>query len=156
MPRRGRIVKRKIPPDPVYNSVLVQKFINKLMAMGQKSKAETIFYNALDIIKEKLNKDPLSVFEQAIKNVCPLMEVKARRVGGSTYQIPVEVERNRSIALGMQWLRDVTRKRPGKSMIEKLSAELMDAYNNTGLAIKKREDVHKAAEANKAFAHFRW
>ena len=156
MPRRGKVPKRKISVDPVYGSVLVQKFINKMMIKGKKSVAEKIVYSTIEIVGQKLKKRPLEVFEKVIKNVMPLMEVKPRRVGGSTYQVPVEVSPERGEALAMQWIRDYTRTRAGKSMIEKLSAELIDAYNGTGAAIKKREDTHRMAEANKAFAHFRW
>lgn len=156
MPRYGQIPKRKIPADAVYASVLVQKFINRLLTMGKKSKAEKIVYVALEEIGKKLNKDPLEVFTKAIDNITPLLEVKARRVGGATYQIPIEVTRARGQALAMKWLLDVARKRNGKSMIENLSAELMDAYNRVGGAVKKREDLHKTADANRAFAHFRW
>jgi len=156
VPRYGQIPKRKIPADAVYASVLVQKFINRLLTMGKKSKAEKIVYVALEEIGKKLNKDPLEVFTKAIDNITPLLEVKARRVGGATYQIPIEVTRARGQALAMKWLLDVARKRNGKSMIENLSAELMDAYNRVGGAVKKREDLHKTADANRAFAHFRW
>jgi small subunit ribosomal protein S7 len=154
--RSGKTPKRKIPADPVYDSVLIQKFINKLLMDGKKSKAEKILYAAFDTLKAKLNKEPLEVFNKAIDNVMPLLEVKPRRVGGATYQIPVEVPRARSQAIALQWIRDVARKRAGKSMIENLAAELIDAYNGIGGAMKKREDLHKTAEANKAFAHFRW
>ena len=156
MPRYGKVKKRKIPPDPIYGSVLVQKFINKIMTKGKKSIAEKIFYSAMKDIAKKHKKNPLEIFEQAIKNVTPLMEVKPRRVGGSTYQIPIEVAFERGISLAMQWMRNYAEERPGKSMVEKLSAELFDAYNGTGAAVRKREDTHKMAEANKAFAHFRW
>lgn len=156
MPRYGKIPKRKIPADAVYASVLVQKFINRLLTQGKKSKAEKIVYVALEEIGKKLNKDPLEVFNKAIDNATPFLEVKARRVGGATYQIPIEVTRARGQALAMKWLLDVARGRNGKSMIENLSAELMDAYNRVGGAVKKREDLHKTADANRAFAHFRW
>ncbi len=156
MPRHGHVPKRKTPPDPVYGSVLVNKFVNKLMYAGKKSKAEDIVYSAMDVMKEKLKKNPLEILEKAVKNVQPLMEVKPRRVGGSTYQVPIEVGSERGQTLAIQWIRTYSRARGGKSMVEKLSGELMDAYNNTGLSIKKREDTHKMAEANKAFAHFRW
>jgi len=156
VPRYGKIPKRKIPADAVYASVLVQKFINRLLTQGKKSKAEKIVYVALEEIGKKLNKDPLEVFNKAIDNATPFLEVKARRVGGATYQIPIEVTRARGQALAMKWLLDVARGRNGKSMIENLSAELMDAYNRVGGAVKKREDLHKTADANRAFAHFRW
>ncbi|MDD4179106.1 MAG: 30S ribosomal protein S7 [Candidatus Margulisbacteria bacterium] len=156
MPRHGRTPKRKALPDVVYKNVLVQKFINKMITMGKKSKAESLFYGAMDEIKKRLNKEPMEVFEKAMSNACPLLEVKARRVGGATYQVPVEVSKDRSQAMAMQWLREAARERAGKSMAENLAGELIDAYNNTGAAIKNRENLHKTAEANKAFAHFRW
>jgi len=154
--RRGNIPKRHIAPDAIYDSVLLQKFINKLMFGGKKSLAERIVYNALDKVKESLNKDPLEVFTKAIENVSPLLQVKPRRVGGATYQVPVEVSRTRGQALAMQWIRVVTRARKGKSMVDSLAAELVDAYNGTGASMAKKSDLHKTAEANKAFAHFRW
>jgi len=156
VPRYGRVPKRDIPPDAVYGSVLVQKFINKLMDKGKKSKAETIIYSAFEEVKKKLSKDPLEVFEKVMGKVSPLLEVKPRRVGGATYQVPVEVSRGRAQALAMQWIREASRSRGGRSMAQSLAAELVDAYNGVGNAVKMREDVHKAAEANKAFAHFRW
>jgi small subunit ribosomal protein S7 len=156
VPRYGRITKRKIPADVVYKSVLAQKFINKMIIRGKKSLAERIFYRAMEEIKKRLGKEPNEVFEKAIANVVPFLEVKPRRVGGATYQIPIEVSRERGQALAMQWLRRGARARAGKSMIENLAAELIDAYNNTGMAVKNRENLHKTAEANKAFAHFRW
>jgi small subunit ribosomal protein S7 len=156
MPRRGNIVKRKIPPDAVYNNVTVQKFINKMMWRGKKSTVERLFYGALDIASEKLKKPQLEIFEKALHNVRPLMEVKPRRVGGATYQIPIEVPEDRGLSISMQWIRENARKRSGHSMAERLSGELMDAYNGVGASMKKREDTHKMAEANKAFAHFRW
>jgi len=156
VPRRGNVPKRKIPPDAVYGSVLLQKFINKIMIEGKKSLAEKIVYRSLELVKERLKKDPLEVFNKALGNISPLLQVKARRVGGATYQVPVEVSRDRGQALAMQWLRRSSRERKGRSMIENLAAELMDAYNGVGAAMKKKEDVHKTAEANKAFAHFRW
>lgn len=156
MPRYGSVPKRKIPPDVVYNSVLVQKFINKMILCGKKSTAELMFYRAMEEIKKRLGKEPMEVFEKAMGNVAPLLEVKPRRVGGATYQVPVEVTRDRAQALAMQWLRQAARKRAGKSMVENLAAELINAYGNTGTAIKNRENMHKTAEANKAFAHFRW
>jgi len=156
VPRYGRVKKREPKLDAVFGSELVQKFINKLMIHGKKSKAEKIFYSAMEIASQKLKKDSLEIFEKVLENVMPLVEVKARRVGGSTYQVPIEVSKERGVALAMQWLRDVSRERPGKSMVDRLSLELIDAYNSGGLAVRKREDVHKTAEANKAFAHFRW
>lgn len=156
MPRYGRVPKRKIKKDPVHGSVMVAKFIGKMILCGKKATCENIFYKAFDDIKQKLNKDPLEVFEKAITNAAPLMQVKARRVGGATYQIPVEVSRERGQALAMQWIRNAARKRKGRSMIEQLSAEIIDAYNNSGAAVASRDTLHKTAEANKAFAHFRW
>lgn len=156
MPRYGRVPKRRIPPDAVYGSVLIQRFINKMISRGKKSTVEKILYLALAEVEKKTGKGAGEVFEKALGNATPLLEVKPRRVGGATYQIPVEVSRERGQALAMQWLRNGARDRAGKSMIENLSAELIDAYNNTGSAIKKREDLHKTADANKAFAHFRW
>ena len=156
MPRYGRVPKRKIPPDPVYNSVLAQKFINKMIIQGKKSKAESNFYGAMELIQKQTGKQPLEVFEKAMGNAAPLLEVKARRVGGATYQVPVEISKDRAQAMAMQWLRQGARQRAGRSMADNLAAELLDAYNNTGTAIKNRENLHKTAEANKAFAHFRW
>lgn len=156
MPRRGRITKRKISPDSKYGSVLVQKFMNKIMIAGKKSTAEKIVYGAMEDVEKKTSKEAVQVFEQAVKNATPLMEVKSRRVGGSTYQIPIEVERERGTAIAMKWLKESARERGGRSMREKLAAEISDAFSGTGGAIKKREDLHKTAESNKAFAHFRW
>ncbi len=156
MPRRGNVPKKKIQPDSKYGSVLVQKFINKIMTVGKKSTAENIVYKAMGAVAEKTGKDPLEVFETAVKNAVPLMEVKSRRVGGSTYQIPIEVERNRGISISMKWIKESAESRQGKSMAEKLSSELMEVFSGTGGAMKKKEDLHKTAEANKAFAHFRW
>ncbi|HHW39854.1 MAG TPA: 30S ribosomal protein S7 [Syntrophomonadaceae bacterium] len=156
MPRRGTVAKRDVLPDPVYGSKILTKLINKVMWDGKKSLAEKICYRALDIIKEKTKKDPMEVFEQALKNVMPVLEVKARRVGGANYQVPVEVRPERRLTLGIRWIVNYARLRAGKSMEEKLAAEIMDAANNTGAAVKKKEDTHKMAEANKAFAHYRW
>ena len=156
MPRRGKIVKIEVLPDPVYNSKVLTKFIDQIMLDGKKSTAQTIVYKAFDIIKEKTGEEPMEVFNSAMKNVMPVLEVKARRVGGANYQVPVEVRPDRRQALGIRWLVANCRKRAGKSMEEKLAAELMDAANNTGASVKKREDTHKMAEANKAFAHYRW
>ena len=156
MPRRGGVSKREVLPDPVYNSVVLTKFINQIMLDGKKGTAERIVYGAFDIIREKSGKDPMEVFEQAMNNVMPVLEVKARRVGGANYQVPIEVRPDRRQTLGIRWLVINTRKRGGHSMEEKLAAELMDAANNTGASVKKREDTHKMAEANKAFAHYRW
>jgi len=156
MPRRNRPPKREIAPDIKYNSVLVSRFINKLMVDGKKSTAQTVFYDALDVIETRARRPGLEVFEQAIKNVTPILEVKPRRVGGATYQVPVEVRPDRRISLAIRWLIQTTRKRSGKTMADKLANELMDAANNTGVTIKRREDTHRMAEANRAFAHYRW
>lgn len=156
MPRRGGVPKREVLPDPVYNSVILTKFINQVMLDGKKGVAEKIVYGAFDIIREKTGKDPMEVFDEAMKNVMPVLEVKARRVGGANYQVPIEVRADRRQTLGIRWIVTYTRKRGGKSMEEKLAAELMDAANNMGASVKKREDTHKMAEANKAFAHYRW
>ncbi|MDD4153371.1 MAG: 30S ribosomal protein S7 [bacterium] len=156
MPRKGAVPKREITPDPVYNSQLVGRFINSLMQRGKKSIAEGIFYQSMEIIREKSGRDPIEVFEDAIKNAAPVIEVKSRRVGGATYQVPVEVRADRRVALAIRWMLGFARKRSGKSMQEKLSAEFMDAAQGVGSTIRKREDTHKMAEANKAFAHYRW
>ena len=156
MSRRRRAIKREISPDPIYHDINVSAFINKLMYDGKKSKAESIFYQALDIVAEKTKKEPLEAFNQALKNVMPILEVKSRRVGGASYQVPVEVSPNRRITLGMRWIINFARKRTSKPMQEKLALELIDAVNGVGMAVKKREDTHKMAEANKAFAHYRW
>ena len=156
MPRKAHIVRREILPDPVYASTLVTKFVNQMMWDGKKSVAQTIFYRALKIVEEKANDDPLKVFKAAIENVKPALEVKSRRVGGSTYQVPVEVNSLRRTSLSIRWLLGYTRSRGEKSMEEKLAAELLDAANSRGNAIKKKEDTHRMAEANKAFAHYRW
>ncbi|MGB9791424.1 MAG: 30S ribosomal protein S7 [Thermacetogeniaceae bacterium] len=156
MPRRGPVPKREVLPDPVYGSKVVAKLINKVMWDGKKSLAQRICYRAFDIIREKTKKDPMEVFDQALKNVMPVLEVKARRVGGANYQVPVEVRPERRLTLGIRWLVEFARQRQGKSMEEKLAAEIIDAANNTGGAVKKKEDTHRMAEANKAFAHYRW
>ncbi len=156
MPRRNRAPRREVAPDIKYNSELVSRFINKLMYSGKKSTAQRIFYDALDIIEQRAKRPGLEVFEQAIRNATPILEVKPRRVGGATYQVPVEVRPERRQSLAIRWLVDSVRKRPGKSMAEKLANELMDAASNTGATIKKREDTHRMAEANRAFAHYRW
>ena len=156
MPRRGKIKRIEVLPDPVYGSVVLSKFINQIMLDGKKSTAEQIVYGAFDIIKEKTGKDPMEVFEEAINNVMPVLEVKARRVGGANYQVPIEVRADRRQTLGIRWLVMNARKRGGKGMQEKVAGELMDAANSTGASVKKREDTHKMAEANRAFAHFRW
>jgi len=156
MPRKGAVPKRDVLPDPVYNSKLVTRFINKLMYDGKKGVAENIVYDAFETIRSKTGKDPLEVFETALKNVMPVLEVRARRVGGANYQVPVEVRPDRKLSLGFRWLVNYSRARGEKTMYERLSSELMDAANNTGASVKKREDTHKMAEANKAFAHYRW
>jgi small subunit ribosomal protein S7 len=157
MPRRREIPKRELPPDPVYSSTLVSKFINTVMSDGKRSTAERILYKSFDIIKERTGDDPLKVFKKAVENVKPALEVKSRRVGGSNYQVTVEVNPNRRLSLSIRWLVGFARDRgDGKTMQEKLANELMDAANLRGGAVKKREDVHRMAEANKAFAHYRW
>ncbi|MCU9594027.1 30S ribosomal protein S7 [Caldibacillus thermolactis] len=156
MPRKGPVAKRDVLPDPIYNSKLVTRLINKIMIDGKKGKAQTILYTAFDIIKERTGKDPMEVFEQALKNVMPVLEVRARRVGGANYQVPVEVRPDRRTTLGLRWLVNYARLRGEKTMEERLANEIMDAANNTGASVKKREDTHKMAEANKAFAHYRW
>ena len=156
MPRRGQIAKRDVLPDPLYNSKLVTRLINSVMYDGKKGVAQKIVYDAFDIVKEKTGKEPLEVFEAAMENVMPLLEVKARRVGGATYQVPMEVRPARRQTLALRWLTTYSRARGERTMAERLAAEIMDAANNTGASVKKREDMHKMAEANKAFAHFRW
>lgn len=156
MPRKRVVAKRKITPDPKQNSVLVAKFINNLMKQGKKSTAQAIMYGAFDIISEKAKEDPLTVFQSAVENVRPSVEVKSRRVGGSTYQVPTEVRPARRQALSMRWIINFARARGEKTMAAKLAAELMDAANKRGAAVKKKEDTHRMAEANKAFAHYRW
>ncbi len=156
MPRRREVPKRKILPDPKYNEVLVAKFVNTVMLDGKKSTAEQIVYGALEIIEEKRQEDPVKIFRRALENVQPVIEVKSRRVGGATYQVPVEISGNRRMALAMRWIRNFSRKRGGRSMMDRLANELMDAAEGRGAAVKKREDTHKMAEANKAFAHYRW
>ena len=156
MPRRGNVPKREILPDPIYNSVLVTKLVNSIMLDGKKGVAQKVVYGAFDMVKEQTGKDPLEVFTTAMDNIMPSLEVKARRVGGATYQVPMEVRPARRTTLGLRWLTTYARSRSERTMAERLAGELMDAANNTGSAVKKREEVHKAAEANKAFAHFRW
>jgi small subunit ribosomal protein S7 len=156
MPRRKEVTERFVIPDSKYNSKLVSKFIRSIMRDGKKSLAESILYNALGIIENKTKEPPLKIFEQAVDNSRPLIEVKSRRVGGSTYQVPTEIRPSRRTALGIRWIIDFARKRPEKGMSQKLAAELLDAANKRGASIKKKEDTHKMAEANKAFAHFRW
>ena len=156
MPRKGYIGKRDILPDPIFKNQTVTKFINQIMLDGKKGTAETICYSAFNIIQEKTGKDPIEVFGNALKNVMPVLEVKARRVGGANYQVPIEVRADRRQTLGLRWLVAMARKRGEKTMQEKIAAELLDAANNTGGSVKKKEDMHKMAEANKAFAHYKW
>ncbi len=156
MPRRARVEKRQINPDSKYGNLNLARFINKLMLRGQKATAEHIIYDALDLIGERQKRNPIEVLEQAFKNATPSLQVKSRRVGGATYQVPVEIHPDRALSLAMRWLVTYTRARSGKSMAEKLAAELSEAAQGQGATIKKREDTHKMAEANKAFAHFRW
>ena len=156
MPRRGNVPKREVLPDPMYNSVLVTKLVNSVMLDGKKGVAQKVVYDAFDIIKEKTGKEPLEVFEAAMENVMPVLEVKARRVGGATYQVPMEVRPERRQTLGLRWITLYSRQRSERTMKERLANEIMDAVNSTGSAFKKREDTHKMAEANKAFAHFRF
>jgi small subunit ribosomal protein S7 len=156
MARRNRATRRPVTPDPKYNSQLVTSFVNKLMLSGKKTLASSIFYDALDLIQDRANQPGIEVFEQAVKNATPLIEVRPRRVGGATYQIPLEVRPERRQSLAIRWLVSSARGRTGKSMAEKLAAELMDAANNQGGTVKKREDTHRMAEANRAFAHYRW
>jgi len=156
VPRRGNVPKREVLPDPVYNSVLVTKLINSIMLDGKKGVAQKVVYDAFDIIAQKSGKPALDVFVQAMENIMPSLEVKARRVGGATYQVPIEVKPNRRQTLGLRWLTGYSRKRGEKTMKERLAGEILDASNNTGASVKKREDTHKMAESNKAFAHYRW
>ena len=156
MPRRTRIIKREILPDAKYHNITVSKLVNKIMNRGKKRTAESIVYDALQILEQQTSKDPVTTLEQAIKNATPLLEVKPRRVGGATYQVPVEVRPDRGLFLALRWLLQSARARKGKSMAERLAAELHDALQGQGTTIKKREDAHKMAEANRAFAHYRW
>ncbi len=156
MSRKGTPIRRKPAPDPVYNSSLVQKFINSMMWDGKKSTAARVFYGSMDIVGQKAKEEPLKVFERAIENAKPVLEVKSRRVGGANYQIPIEVNQNRRLSLAIRWLLSYSRNRGGRSMKDRLAEELLDAANNRGGAIKKKEDTHRMAEANKAFAHYRW
>lgn len=155
MSRRNKPPKRMPPADPIFNDVDVAKFINRLMTRGKKSIAEKIFYTTMDRVQEKTKKEPLEIFQQALKNVTPLIEVKARRIGGSTYQVPIEVKPERGLTLASVWIIKHARSRGGKGMVDRLTAEILDAANNTGASVKKKEDTHKMAEANKAFAHYR-
>ncbi len=156
MPRKGPVPKRDVLPDPIYGSKLVTRFINKLMTDGKRGTAERIFYGAMDLVQERTGKEPKEVFEAALKNVSPLLEVKARRVGGATYQVPMEVSPDRQQMLAIRWVVQYSRARGEKTMIERLAGELSDAAQGVGNSMKKREDTHKMAEANKAFAHYRW
>ncbi|WP_042353713.1 30S ribosomal protein S7 [Bacillus rubiinfantis] len=156
MPRKGPVAKRDVLPDPLYNSKLVTRLINKMMIDGKRGKSQEILYSAFNIIRERAGKEPMEVFEAAMKNIMPVLEVRARRVGGANYQVPVEVRPDRRTTLGLRWLVNYARLRGEKTMEERLANEIMDAANNTGASVKKREDTHKMAEANKAFAHYRW
>ncbi len=156
VPRRGNVPKREVLPDPLYNSVLVTKLTNSIMLDGKKGVAQKVVYGAFEIIKDKTGKEPMEVYTQALENIMPSLEVKARRVGGATYQVPIEVRPERRQTLGLRWLTTYARNRGEKTMKERLAGEIMDAANNTGGAVKKREDTHKMAESNKAFAHYRW
>ena len=156
MPRRGNVPKREILPDPMYNSILVTRLVNSIMLDGKKGVAQKIVYGAFDIVKEQTGKEPLEVFSTAMDNIMPSLEVKARRVGGATYQVPMDVRPARRQTLGLRWLTNYSRARSERTMAQRLANEIMDAANNTGSAVKKREDTHKMAESNKAFAHFRW
>ncbi|MCF6139478.1 30S ribosomal protein S7 [Pseudalkalibacillus berkeleyi] len=156
MPRKGPVERRDVLPDPIYKSKLVTRLINKIMVDGKRGVAQTLLYNAFNIVQEKTNQDPMEVLDQALKNIMPVLEVRARRVGGANYQVPVEVRPERRSTLGLRWLVNYSRLRGEKTMEERLAYEIMDAANNTGASVKKREDMHKMAEANKAFAHYRW
>lgn len=156
MPRKGPVTKRDVLPDPIYNSKLVTRLINRVMVDGKRGIASSIIYDAFNVIQESTGKDPLEVFEQAMKNVMPVLEVKARRVGGSNYQVPVEVRPERRTTLGLRWIVNYARLRGEHTMDQRLAKEIMDAANNTGASVKKREDTHKMADANRAFAHYRW
>ena len=156
MPRRGNVPKREVLPDPIYNSVLVTKLVNSIMLDGKKGLSQKVVYGAFDIVEQKTGKNGLEAFQQAMENIMPALEVKTRRVGGANYQVPIEVRPDRRQTLGLRWLTAYSRKRGEKTMKERLAGEIMDACNNAGASVKKREDTHKMAEANKAFAHFRW
>ena len=156
MPRRGNVPKREVLPDPVYNSTLVTKLVNSVMLDGKKGVAQRVVYGAFEIVEQKTGKNGLDAFQEAMENIMPTLEIKSRRVGGATYQVPLEVRPERRQTLGLRWLTLYARKRSEKTMRERLAAEIMDACNNTGASVKKREDTHKMAEANKAFAHYRW
>src|SRR5690606_10380247 len=156
MPRKGPVPRRDVLPDPIYNSKLVTRLINRIMIDGKRGVAQRILYDAFELIRQRTGKDPMEVFEAALKNIMPVLEVKARRVGGANYQVPVEVKPERRTSLGLRWLVNYARSRGEKTMTERLAAEIIDASNNTGASVKKREDTHKMADANKAFAHYRW
>jgi len=156
VPRRGNVPKREVLPDPIYNSVLVTKLVNSIMLDGKKGVAQKVVYGAFELVEQKTGKNGLEAFQQAMENIMPALEVKSRRVGGATYQVPLEVKPDRRQTLGLRWITTYARKRSEKTMRERLAAEIMDACNNTGASVKKREDTHKMAEANKAFSHFRW
>lgn len=156
MPRKGPVERRDVLPDPIYSSKLVTRLINRIMQDGKRGKAQTILYKSFELVKERSNQDPMEVFDQALKNVMPVLETRPRRVGGSNYQVPVEVRPERRTSLGLRWLVNYSRLRGEKTMEERLANEILDAANNTGASVKKREDTHKMAEANKAFAHYRW
>lgn len=156
MPRKGPVPRRDVLPDPIYNSKLVTRLVNRLMVDGKKGVAQGILYDAFNVIQERTGRDPIEVFEESMKNIMPVLEVRARRVGGANYQVPVEVRPERRTALGLRWLVQYSRNRGEKTMQERLASEILDAANNTGASVKKREDTHKMAEANKAFAHYRW
>jgi small subunit ribosomal protein S7 len=156
MPRKGAVPKRDVLPDPIYNSKLVTRLINRIMIDGKRGVAQTILYDAFNLIQSRTGKEPMEVFEAAIKNIMPVLEVKARRVGGANYQVPIEVKPDRRVSLGLRWLVNYSRLRGEKTMEERLASEIIDASNNTGASVKKREDTHKMADANKAFAHYRW
>lgn len=156
MPRKGPVTRRDVLPDPIYNSKLVTRLINRIMIDGKRGTAQSILYNAFNIVKDRTGKEPMEVFETAIKNIMPVLEVKARRVGGANYQVPIEVKPERRTTLGLRWLVNYSRLRGEKTMEERLANEIIDASNSTGSSVKKREDTHKMAEANKAFAHYRW
>ena len=156
MPRKGYIAKRDVLQDPIYNSKLVTRLINKIMIDGKRGIAQTILYNSFDIVEEKTGRQPMEVFEQALENIMPLLELKARRVGGSNYQVPIEVSSERRLTLGLRWLVNYSRLRHEKTMEQRLAGEIIDAANGTGASVKKKDDVHRMAEANKAFAHYRW
>ena len=156
MPRRGNVTKREVLPDPIYGSIMVTRLINSVMLDGKKGVAQKVVYSAFDIIKEKTGKDPLEVYTEGLNNIMPTLEVKARRVGGATYQVPIEVREDRRTTLGLRWLTSYSRARNEKTMRERLANEIIDASNSAGSSVKKREDTHKMAEANRAFAHYRW